>query len=270
MNKQVVKSSPNSTNVQVNGDLSVVINIGGGDIFEALLGIDFSGLPDRTLEQMESNHTSFIKLLIKMLAVRNIKGPECVNDFYSPLFQVLWKQANKIACLGNEESLHRKIALLLIKRLQSPDDELKQRIIQAGLEELEKLTPNHFNILTTVLLITRSEIRSVNTSIVYNADQIIENLAKAVARIVPVTASNIEMEHLRYSRCVIFGPWSTEFSSCLKNQYPSQFANDQDIENAKKHPQFKFLEGRWGEPLKPIRLTAAVIVTGKQIGRAHV
>ncbi|MER7566671.1 LPO_1073/Vpar_1526 family protein [Streptomyces sp. NPDC097941] len=148
------------------------------------------------------------------------RAPEAIQSVTDPGMQrAIFRVQEEYACSG-DETLGDVLVDMLVDRAQSHQRDLQQITLNEAIKTAPKLATHHFTILSTLLLVSRTQFTGIRT-----LAELHEKLKTVVA---PATeglrATEGDLRHLQYAGCLSINIDERALSRIFSMTYPALFA----------------------------------------------
>ena len=197
------KSGDDSTNIQAGRDIILANTVALYSIEEVakqLLNSVFGELPSETKEKIESNQKSYFQALSDNLE-RIVKQNEELKEVVeSPDFQYISKKASVSASRSSSVELHKNLSLLIVKRINCNNEDLKRIVYDEAILTADKLTLDQLKIITLSYLLGRTSYQKIVSWETFK-----DYLNTHIKPFLDFKNTDAEFEHIEYTGCGSLG-----------------------------------------------------------------
>ena len=150
------KTGDDSENFQSFGDMNIYQGLNYQDARQIAIDVFEANFPKffaKASEEIRKRFDEFTNLIFEKLTK---VAPELIEGFNEPGLQSSLYRAQKEYVKCGDENLGEILAELLIERVKAPYRNLMQIVLDESLKVVAKLTNQHFDMLTLLLLINNS------------------------------------------------------------------------------------------------------------------
>lgn len=260
--KNNTEAGDNSTNLQAGGDCNVTINNNyffnsAVDAAKRLLeNGELASLPGPTQDIFQNNARSYAGRLADRSSNITKNGSDRSDIIGSPDFQLTYTKSIVSAGLSSSEEVHKRLAMLVVERINSDHDDLKRIVYNEAILVAEKLTVDQFKILTLCFLMKLAVYNGLST-----LDQFHQWLVEKINPFLEFKRTQAIFKHLAYTGCASLSILNYDLAKLLGGKYPDVFGlNDPKLVLA-DNKIAKNLFSLWHETqLQNVELTSVGIV----------